>query len=382
MSDDFAIVGIGETQAVRRSSKDVRELVVDACNLAIQDAGIDRSDIDGIVTDAGVMPTSVPHDWVAGQFGIESAFDAAISYGGTGNVCAPQLAGHALREGQAKYVLCYFGVDWGSRPGGPYAFHDLYPAKAAFEKPAGFNGQPSYFALLAQRYIFEYGLEPEDLGRIAVSQRDNSILTGRGQMMKPMDLTDYLAAPIASHPLRYPDCCLISDGAIAFVMTTAERAADGPKKPVFVRGVGFASESVTADAVFTQKPDLLSFPGVAKAVSTLEKSSGIRMSEIDFAEIYDCFSISVLLQLEDLGFCKKGEGGGFVREGNTLLRGVLPVNTHGGHLSYGYRLAGDHIIEAVRQLRGEAGATQVPNAHLGIVTGLSVPDYGVLLLGN
>ena len=382
MPEDIAIVGIGETQAARRSTESVRSMTLRAVLAAIEDAGLDPSDIDGIVTDSVIMPTTVPHEWISGQLGIDRGFDAAISYGGAGTVAAPMLARNALRDGSAKYVLCYFGVDWGSRPGGPYAFHDLYPAKLAFEKPYGFNGQPSYFAIWAQRYRHEFGLEPEQLGAIAIAQRENSIKTGRGQNMKPMTMDGYLGAPPISDPLRIPDCCLITDGAVAFVMTTDERAQDTPKPPVYVRGVGFGTEGITGDDVFTQKPDLLTLPASAIARDRLRRDCGLDSTDADFAEIYDCFTISCLMQLEDLGFCGKGEGGVYAAEGHTRLDGDRPVNTHGGLLSYSYRLAAEHVTEAVRQLRGEAGGVQLENPELGVVTGLSVPDYAILMLGR
>ena len=382
MRDDIAIVGIGETPPLRRSDKDVREMTLDAVLAAIDDAGLSPKDVDGIVTDSVVMPTSVPHEWIAAELGVDRCFDATISGAGAGTIGAPLLARMALREGLAKNVVCYFGVDWGSRPGGPYAFHDMYPAKMAFEKPYGFNAQPSYFGLFAHRYMHDYGLRQEHLGAIAVSQRENSIKTGRGQNMKPMSMDDYLNAPLVTDPLRYPDCCLISDGAAAFVMTTGERARDCAKRPIYVRGVAFASDGLNGDDMFTQRPDLLTLPSVAAARRQVEKDSGVSLDDIDFAELYDCFTVSCLMQLEDLGFCGKGEGGDFALDGNIRLDGRLPVNTHGGLLSYSYRLAVEHVSEAVRQLRGEAGGVQLDGPELGIVTGLTMPDFSLLLLGR
>lgn len=378
---DIAIIGIGETPAVRRSEKSLWQLAVDAVEAAIGDAGLTPQDIDGIVTDSIIMPGSIPHDWMAGQLGIERRWDGAVSYGGAGTVGAPLVARPALQQGLARYVLCYFAVDWGSKPGGPYAFHDIYPAKQVFEKPYGFNAQPAYFAMLANRYAHEFGLQPEHLAAVAMSSRRNSMRTGRGQNMRPLDLDGYLSSPMASEPLRYPDCCLISDGAVAYVMTTADRAADAPQPPVFVKGVGFGADRMTGDDAFTQRADALRLHGVDLARRNLEADAGIEITAVDFAEIYDCFTISCLLQLEDLGFCKKGEAGPFAAEGHITLEGSLPVNTHGGLLSYSYRLAGEHVVEAVRQLRGEAGATQVAGAELGLVTGLSTPDYAALMLG-
>jgi acetyl-CoA acetyltransferase len=377
-----AIVGIAETPPTRRSEHDIRRLAVDAATAALADAGLQPSDIDGIVTDAGIMPATVPHEYLSAQLGITRRFDAAVSYGGTGIVCAAQLADMAIRTGQAQTVLCYFGVDWGTRPDGPYGFHHGYPAKMAFEIPYGFSGQPSYFALWARRYMHEYGLCEEDLGRIAVNQRTNAIRNGRSQQMKPLSMADYFASRMISDPLRAADCCLISDGVCAFVVTTRERARDARHAPAWILGSGFATEPISGDDVFTQKTQQLVMPGAKLAAERALGQAGLGIGDVDFAEIYDCFTISCLMQIEDLGFCGKGEAAAFVRETGTTTDGGLPVNTHGGLLSHSYLLGAEHVIEAVRQLRGDAGDAQVRGARVGLVSGLSVPDYGVLILGR
>ncbi|MGE0796919.1 MAG: thiolase family protein [Lautropia sp.] len=377
-----AIVGIGQTPPARRSEHDIRRLAIDAATAALADAGLRPADVDGIVTDAVIMPATVPHEYLAAQLGITRRFDAALSYGGTGIVCAAQLADLAIRSGQAQTVLCYFGVDWGTQPDGPYGFHHAYPAKMAFEIPYGFSGQPSYFALWAQRYLHEYGLQPEDLGRIAVNQRANAIRNGRAQQMTPLTMHGYFESRMISDPLRAADCCLISDGACAFVVTSDERARDLRPQPVRILGSGFATEPISGDDVFTQKAEQLVIPGARRAAAHALGQAGIAIGDIDFAEIYDCFTISCLMQIEDLGFCAKGEAAAFVREAGTTTDGRLPVNTHGGLLSHSYLLGAEHVVEAVRQLRGEAGAAQVRDARIGLVSGLSVPDYGVLILGR
>jgi acetyl-CoA acetyltransferase len=382
MSFRTAIVGIGETSPSRRSHKSIRALTIEAVAAALDDAGLTPADVDGIVTDSVIMPNSVPHEYLAAQFGIERSFDGNLSYGGAGIVCAPMLARAAIKQGQAHTVVCVFGVDWGTRSSGPYGFHDLYPAKKAFEKPYGFSGQPTYFALWARRYMHEYGLREEDLAQIAVNQRANAILNGQAQKQDPLDLKGYLSSRMVSDPLRVADCCLISDGACAFVVTSMERAKDLRQRPVEVLGCGFATEAISGDDSFTQKSSQLTISGAAAASRQALDDAGIRIGEVDFAEIYDCFTISCLMQLEDLGFCSKGEASSFIRDKGTTVRGGLPVNTHGGLLSHSYLLGAEHVVEAVRQLRGTAGAAQVPDAKLGMVTGLSVPDYGVLLLGR
>ncbi len=380
MNASIAIVGVGETPPARRSEHDLRALVLDAVCAALEDAGLAPGDVDGLVSESGIMPQSVPHQWLAAQLGVDLGFHATTSLGGAGTVAAPLVAGAALAAGLAEVVVCYFGVDWGSRVGA-YAFHEVYPAKRAFEKPYGFTGQPAYFALWAQRYRHLYGLAEDDLALVAMAQRQNARLNGRAQAREAMTLEDYLASPFIADPLRNVDCCLLSDGAGAYVMTSAERARDCAKAPVEVLGAGFASPGISGDDVFTQLPEPLEIPGAAAAARQAYQRAGIGPGDVDFAEIYDCFTISALLQIEDLGFCGKGEAAAFIRERGITIDGGLPVNTHGGLLSYSYCVGIEHVVEAVRQLRGEAGA-QVREAKIGLVGALASPDYSVLVLGN
>ncbi|MDP7427127.1 MAG: thiolase family protein [Alphaproteobacteria bacterium] len=380
MNAPLAIVGVGETPPARRSESDLRGLVLEAVSAALDDAGLAPHDVDGLISESGIMPQTVPHQWLAAQLGVDLGFHATTSLGGAGTVSAPLLAGAALAAGLAHVVVCYFGVDWGSQAGA-YAFHDVYPAKRAFEKPYGFTGQPTYFALWAQRYRHLYGLAEDDLALIALAQRQNARRNGRAQAREPMTLEDYLASRPIADPLRAADCCLLSDGAGAYVMTSTERAGDCAKAPVQVLGTGFASPGISGDDVFTQLPEPLEIPGAAAAAKQAFQRAGIGPEDVDFAEIYDCFTISALLQIEDLGFCAKGEAAAFIRDRGITSDGGLPVNTHGGLLSYSYCVGIEHVVEAVRQLRGEAGA-QVSEAKIGLVGALASPDYGVMVLGN
>ena len=382
MTMDIAIVGVGQTTPIRRSTKSIRHLAIEAVQLALDDAGIAAREVDAIITDGVIMPHTVPREFIAAQFGIERSFDGGISFGGVGVACAPELAKLAINAGKARTVLFYFGVDWGSRASGPYGFHDMYPAKMAFEKPYGFNAQPSYFALWARRYMHEYGMTDADLAAIAISHRDHALLHPAAQARTPMTLESYRAARMIASPLRVPDCCLISDGVGAFIMTSVERARDLRQPPVRVLAASFASEPWSGDDIFTQQPEIFRVTGAQTACQRALREAGITIADIDFAELYDCFTISVLMQLEDLGFCPRGESPAFVRERGIGIHGGLPVNTHGGLLSYSYLLGVEHVIEAVRQLRGAAGPAQVRDAEIGLVGGWSIPDYGVLLLGR
>ncbi len=196
MKDDIAIVGVGQTAPVRRSDHDIRDLVREAVQLALDDAGIEPGEVDAVISDGVIMPGTVPREYLAAQLGITRRFDGGMSYGGAGSVCAPLLARMALDAGLADVVVYYFGVDWGSRESGPYGFHNMYPAKMAFEKPVGFNGQPTYFALWARRYMHEYGMTDADLAAVATGQRANAIRNGRSQLQKPLSVDDYWDADL------------------------------------------------------------------------------------------------------------------------------------------------------------------------------------------
>jgi acetyl-CoA acetyltransferase len=379
---DVSIVGIAETPPCRTSKRDLRALVLDAVRGALDDAGILPSEVDGVVSDAGIMPNTVPPEFVAAHLGAKRRFSGGSSFGGAGICAAPMLVDGALSARHASVSVFYFGVDWGSAPSGPYGFHDAYPAKRIFEKPYGFSAQPSYFALWARRYLNRHPEAADAFAELAVLHSENAQRTTRAQLRKPTTRQSYSSSPMVSDPLRVRDCCLISDGAGAFVMTSRARARDCRKPAVHVLGSALAAPPITGDDVFTQGGNLIQLPGAADAMTTALSMANIERSDLDFAQIYDCFTISCILQLESLGFCSEGEGAAFVLDGQVKRGGQIPINTHGGLLAYSYRLGIEHVVEAVRQLRGEAGAGQLPDAQLGIVTGLSMPDYAVMVLGR
>lgn len=377
-----AIAGIGETVPTRASDRDLRTLVVDAIAEACADAGIMPEMIDGVVTDTMMMPTTVPPDWVAAQFGFDCRLAAGVSCAGAGNAYAPRFAAGMIANGEAETVLIYFGTDWGSRAGGAYAFHDAFPAKVAFEKPHGFSAQAMYFALWARRYKHLYGKLDAGLEAIALAARHNAVLNGGAQNRRPLDSAAYRASRVVADPLRVADCCLLSDGACAMIVTSLERARDLRSRPVRVLGGALRSCPVAADNIFTQLDELDAIPAAHAAAQAALGEAGIGLGDVDFAEVYDCFSISCLLQIEDLGFCGKGEAQDFILENGITTTGRLPVNTHGGLLAHSYLLGAEHVVEAVRQLRGDAGGGQVADAGIGLVSGLSMPEHGVLLLAR
>ncbi len=365
-----AIVGVGETEFARRLDRSFEELVLDASRRAVADAGLEPSQIDGFVPVYGGPPA----DDMALALGASRAFTAGSGLTpGAASVGGLHAARLAIEAGLAQYVLVYYGYK-GSRPGGPYMFHAEDPIKANLEMPFGWYGQPVYFAAWAQRYCYEYGVKPDDFAPIALAARAWAGLTPGAQKSDPIDRDDYLSSPMISTPLRALDCCLISDGGAAFVVTSVERARSLRHPPAVVAGIGVASLDVTLTSIFTQKKDVVSL-GSALSGPRAFAEAGLTPRDVDVAQIYDCFSITMVLQMEDLGFCPRGEGFAFAADGRLGPGGSFPVNTNGGHLSYAYMPGMNHIIEATRQIRGERGPAQIPGAEVAVVAALGGNDH-------
>ena len=295
---------------------------------------------------------------------------------------APYTAARAIRSGQARHLVNVFSVAWATERsrmlGGPGHFHAAERFKANLELPFGWFPQPVYFATIARRHMHEYGTRPEQLGAIAVSCRRHANLhPGAVMHDRSLSLDDYLSRPMLVDPLRIEDCCLISDGGGAYVMTSSERARDLRKPPVVVAGVG-EGHSATG-TYWSQQPDFTATPQVFSAPAAFAMA-GIGPDDVDVLTLYDPFTIVALMQIEDMGFCPKGEGGAFV-EGARLHHdgGGLPYNPHGGLLSHAYVLGISHVVEVVRQLRGEAHA-QVAGAEVGVYGGYTGAMASTLVL--
>jgi acetyl-CoA acetyltransferase len=295
---------------------------------------------------------------------------------------APYEAAGALREGKARHIVNTFAVAWatqrGDMVGGPGEAHARDLFKQNLEVPFGWFPQPVYFATIARRHMHDYGTTQEQLGAIAVACRRHANLTPGAVMHdKPLSIEQYLASPTIVEPFRKEDCCLISDGGAAYVMTTPERARDLRPPVVEVAGVGLGNALTgtywSQQRAFTSTPQVFAAP-VAFGMA------GLKPADVDVLTCYDPFTIVSLMQIEDLGFCAKGDGGPFV-EGDALSfdGGRLPYNTHGGMLSHAYVLGIAHVVEVVRQLRGEAAA-QVPGARIGVYGGYTGPQAGTLIL--
>jgi acetyl-CoA acetyltransferase len=377
MSTQACIVGIGETAYCRKPGSGMSELGLQlkAATAAIANAGLRPSEIDGIMP----FPNLGRAEEFAANLGCENLrFATTVHMGGAAPAASLGVAAAAIEAGLAHHVLLPAGWNGysGARvretvseqsdsiPGGAIA-RDYY-------LPYGLTAPPQWYALLARRHMFEFGTKPEHLGQIAVTMRahaqknPNAVMQGR-----PLTLDDYLASPMLADPYRFFDCCIETDGAAAVVVTSLERARDleGKAVPILASACG---QPYPADEI-TNRRDLFR-TGLTIAAPEAFGRAGVTPADADFAMIYDCFTFELLQQLEEVGFCKRGEGGDFVSEGHIGIDGSLPVNTHGGLLSEAHSLGMGHIVEAVKQLRGDAGERQLDSPSVGVVTGWG--DFG------
>lgn len=372
-----AIVGVGETAFVRATDKTLLQLMVQASHKAIGDAGLQPQDIDGFIACGGTPAM----DEVAFHLGIQDRPFAAANdlVAGAATVGgALILAQLAIEAGLARHVLVPYGIVC-SHPGGPYAFHEKDPLKADLEMPVGFFGQPAYFAAAANRYRHEHGLTEEELASVSISARAWAQLTPSAQKREPLDLAGYRRSPMIATPLRAADCCLMTDGACAYVVSSVERARDLAQAPVVVAGVAVGVNSRPQSSILSQHEDLLDLPG-RKSAEKAYAMAGVAPSDLDLAQVYDCFSISTILQTEMLGLCERGQGARFFNAGHTRPGGRMPINTSGAHLAQGYVPGANLLIEGVRQLRRERGQAQVPEASVCAVAGLGGNSHATAVL--
>ena len=378
LKDQACVSGVGETVYMRGSSKSAFELQIEASLLAIADAGLHPRDIDGVIP-IGIV-SGIAEDFID-NFGITDLhYSAVIPHGGASPVMALQAAATVLATGVCRHVLITFGrnVSAGSNKAGA-RIHQMpqFHYVTEFEYPLGNIAPAQIYAPMARRHMELYGTTVEHFGAVAVACREHALLNDNAVMKKPITLDDHRNSRMIADPFRLLDCSLESDGGAAVVVSAADVAADLPHRRVFISGV--AVRHPDSPASITQRPDMTSL-GLAKAAPRAFAMAGVTPADIQVAEIYDCFTYAVIRQLEDMGFCKKGEGGPFVADGRLRLDGALPTNTHGGLLSQAHVWGLNHIVELVRQLRGAGGRAQVKNAVLGLVTGYGDLGDGALAI--
>ena len=378
LKDKSCVTGIGETVYMRGSTKTAFELQIESSLKAIADAGLSPKDVDGIIPIGIVSGTA---DDFIDNFGLpDLRFSAIVPHGGASPAMALQCATAAVASGACNHVLITFGRNVsasankaGARIHGMPQFHFV----TEFEYAMGAIAPAQLYAPMARRHMELYGTTIEQFGEVAVACREHALLNGNAVMKKPITLEDHRNSRMIADPFRLLDCSLESDGGAAVVISAAERAGDLRHRKVYISGV--AEGHPDSPGAITQRPDMTSL-GIAKAAPRAFQMAGVTPADIQVAEIYDCFTYAVIRQLEDMGFCAKGEGGPFVQGGRLKLGGALPTNTHGGLLSQAHVWGLNHIVELVRQLRGDAGLAQVKNAELGLVTGYGDMGDGALAI--
>jgi len=367
------IVGVGYTEYSGNSGRSVLALATEACQRAMEDAGLGPEDVDGIVEfNVGDSPqaTAVATALVLPELNYSIDWHA----GGFAPSALVATAAMAIDCGMAKSVLLYRAMNGrsGFRLGGSGKFTDVVPASGGgqYRMPYGWLTYGENMALWCRRHMDKYGTTSEHLGAIAMSQRANAELNERACQRKPLTLDAYMASRFIAEPLRLFDNCLESDGGCALLLTSADRAKDCRKKPVFIKASGYFAKTGIGDTFYADSYlwDDLSYNFTGILAPKLYEEAGLGPKDIDVAEIYDCFTHTVLMGLEGLGFCPKGEGGPFAASGAIGLHGSIPVNTQGGMLSEAYIHGVNVVAEAIEQLRGESGARQVPNAEVAMVT--------------
>ncbi len=361
--DAFAIVGLGVTKQGRVPEMSSLDMRVEGLVLAIEDAGLKAKDIDGWIYQQGIvdMRQYCPGGEVPKILGMDPRFMWNMQAGGTSAISAVTAGCAALDAGLATYVAVGYGdtARSGSVLVGAGTSERDTPGAFGMYSPGACH------ALAAQRHMHLYGTTKEQLGAVALTQREYANLRPEAYLSKePLTMADYLGARRIADPLGKFDYCLTTDGGCAFIITTAERAQHMRQKPVYISGLGFG-HSVGNAYSHTQYEEL----GISCAKESALGMAGISINDIDVAQTYDCFTIMVLLTLEAWGFCKKGEGGPFIAEGNARLNQRIPTNTAGGQLAWSYLQGFTPMVEGIRQMRGEGEATQVEGAEYCLVTG-------------
>ncbi len=364
---EAVIAGVGESPVGSVPDLDALGLQRVAAQAALDDAGLGFDDVDGLLT----TPQRVERwSWACGTvaeaLGVKTRYLATLDLAGASGVAMVHHAAMAIATGQCESVLCVSGQNLLTYNTRGTAVQLMAEAGSEFEIPYG-PLIPTQYALIAQRHMHEYGTTSEQLAEVAVTMRSHAALNPNAHKKELLSVADVMNSRMITSPLHVLDCSLVSDGAAAFVVTSRARARDLRKPAIQLLGHGYGFShahigdyrTVTTTSAVRSGRDAFAMAGLTPA-------------DIDVAELYDCFTITVIVELEDLGFCPKGEGGRFVEGGRIRLGGELPVTTHGGLLSAGHPgLAGGmfHLVEGVRQLRGEAGARQVPDVEIALVHG-------------
>ena len=377
-----AIVGIGATEFSKDSGRSELQLAAEAVRAAVADAGLEPSEVDGLTT--FTMETN-PEIQVARAAGLgDLTFFSRIAYGGGAACATVQQAALAVATGVADTVVCYraFNERSGHRFGSGISRSEPTAEGVAMSwvSTFGLMTPAAWVAMFARRYMHEYGATSEDFGRVSVADRKHAATNPKAWFYgKPITLEDHQASRLIVDPLRLLDCCQETDGGQALVVTTVERARDLPHPPAVIAGAAQGSAQGQESMISYYRDDIGGLPEMGLVADQLWAQAGIGPDDVQTAVVYDHFTPFVLQQLEEFGFCKRGEAKDFIADGAIELGGRLPVNTHGGQLGEAYLHGMNGIAEAVRQVRGTS-VNQVPGVDNVVVTaGTGVPTSGLIV---
>ena len=378
-----AIVGAADTAVGKVPELNATALCVDAALRALKDAGLDKDQVDGLVTCQSMAEPIMYHaEAVAEYMQIFPRYCVTANAGGGTTFSSVQHAATAIANGVCDSVLISMADSLRSGLSREQAMAiQSSTGHPQFEIPYG-PTVPAYYALLARAHMDEYGTTPEQLAAVAVSGRSHAALNPQAQMRELISVEDVLNSRMIADPLHLLDCSLVSDGGAAVILTSAERTADFPHQPVYILGAG---EGHSHEHISQARS--LTTSAAVESGRRAYRMAGLGPTDIDLAWIYDCFTPVVLIELEDLGFCEKGQAGAFVESGATVPGGALPMNTDGGLLSHchpgnpGSMFA---LTESAMQLRGTAGDRQVENAEVALVhaQGGVMSSHATLILGR
>lgn len=388
MRDRTCIAGVGTTAYGKRGEfygRSPVDQVREALDIALAESGLDRREIDGFAT---YSVEKMDPSLLAPALGIPNVnWSSMVHGGGGGGACgAIGAAAAAVVSGQAQAVMVYkvitqpphmrFGASYGSAQIAADPYSD-------FHRPYGLISPAQFFALLFRRHMHRFGTTSRQLADVAVTTRQHALRNPKALMRKPLTVEDHQTSRMIAEPFRLFDCCQENDGGAVILVTSAERARDLKQRPIHIMAAAQGGDALWAQGLTwqNQPEELYMSAGHAHLAKRLYAQAGVGPADVDVALLYDHFSGMVVLQLEDYGFCKRGEGGAFVQDGGIHFEtGRLPVNTHGGNLSEVYLLGLTHVVEGVRQLRGTS-TSQVKDAEIALVTAgpSNLPTSSVLL---
>ena len=382
LRDRAAIVGIGQTEFSKHSGRSELQLACEAVKAALDDAGLSPADVDGMTTFTLDANDEIE---VARAVGIgDLTFFSRVPHGGGAAIGVIQQAVMAVATGVAETVVVYRAFN--ERSGRRYSTgisEGIVTADLihwSWYLPFGLLTPASWVAMYTQRYMHETGCTSRDLAQVAVSTRKHAINNpGAFFYGKPLTIEEHQASRWIAEPLRLFDCCQESDGGCAQIVTTVERARDLEKRGAVVRGIGQAAAADQENMTSFYRPDITFLPEMDLVAKQVYAMSGLGPDDVDAAIIYDAFTPIVLWQLESFGFCGRGEGKDFVKDGALEVGGRLPCNTHGGQLSEAYIHGMNGVNEGVRLIRGTSGNQPAKNDHVLVTAGVGVPTSGMIL---